>query len=207
MRFRFPSIQPPPPPAPAVDPKLDKAKAKAMRANLKPSTFGSGSSASTPFGSHTDLSSMSRGGSASGSGRGSVRSAGAITIIEKKLDRGKGKEKDAAERPGDKIWDLPKSKEVQRLEGVVAALRAVQDGLKGAAVDTPPCFCQGTSRFTHTETHARGPLTPQPACTSCRGTRRSAGSAGSCCARCSLRTRRARRARAHRTRRRSSRGS
>lgn len=119
---------------------MDKAKAKAVRANLKPGKPGSGSSAASPFGSHTDLSGMSRGGSASGSGRGVPRAAGAITIIEKK---GKGKEKAKPEKAGDKIWDLPKSKEVQRLEGIVEGLRAVQDGGKGPAVDTPPCFCQG----------------------------------------------------------------
>lgn len=112
-----------------------------MRANLKPGKPGTGSGAASPFGSHSDLQSMSRGGSASGSGsgRGHLRAAGAVTIIEKK---GKGKEK-AAEKSGDKIWDLPKSAEVLRLEGIVDALRAVQDGGKGPAVDTPPCFCQG----------------------------------------------------------------
>lgn len=140
VAYRFPSIQPPPP-APVSDPRVDKAKAKAMRQNLKPGKPGTGSSASTPFGSHTDLNSMSRGGSASGSGRGQMRSAGAITIIEKKgKDKGKGK---AVEKAGDKIWDLPKSKEVLRLEGIVDALKQVQDGGKGPHVDTPPCFCQG----------------------------------------------------------------
>lgn len=71
-----------------------------------------------------------------------MRSAGALTIVEKKA---KGKEKQRAEDKGDKIWDLPKSKEVMRLEGIVNALREVQGGGKGPMVDTPPCFCQGES--------------------------------------------------------------
>jgi hypothetical protein len=58
----------------------------------------------------------------------------------------KSKGKDRAEPAPpkeDKIWDVPKSKEVLRLEGVVAALRGVQGGGK-AVVSDKPCFCQGT---------------------------------------------------------------
>lgn len=95
----------------------------------------------------------SRGGSASGvqrptPGSGAhtpvpVRRGGAITITEAKVKpaaKGKGKEKEE-----EKIWDLPKSTEVQRLEGIVEALRNMQagEGKAAAAMDKPPCFCQG----------------------------------------------------------------
>lgn len=69
------------------------------------------------------------------------RHAGAVTITESTKmrdvkDKGKAKE--------EKIWDLPKSEETKRLEGIVANLRGLQAGMgKGAPVDTPPCFCQG----------------------------------------------------------------
>lgn len=91
----------------------------------------------------------SRGGSGAGAHRSTpgsgahtpARRGGAVTITEK-ASKSKGKER--APPQEEKIWDLPKSDEVKRLEGVIASLRALQvgDG-KPPAVDTLPCFCQG----------------------------------------------------------------
>ena len=62
------------------------------------------------------------GGSGSGSGAGG------------RADPGKG----------DRIWDIPKSKEVKRLETLVERLGAVRDGKKVKRGDEiPDCFCQG----------------------------------------------------------------
>ncbi len=52
----------------------------------------------------------------------------------------KGKDKE-------KIWDLPKSKAVKRLEGVICDLRGLQAGEGKVSSDkekiVPDCFCQG----------------------------------------------------------------
>jgi hypothetical protein len=93
----------------------------------------------------------SRGGSGSGlhrsqpaSGAQTPRRGGAITITEvkKPAPASKGKAKESE----DKIWDLPKSKEVKGLEKIIADLRGVQAG-EGKVVggeEKPPCFCQGS---------------------------------------------------------------
>ncbi|GMK58796.1 hypothetical protein CspeluHIS016_0602380 [Cutaneotrichosporon spelunceum] len=76
------------------------------------------------------------------------RVGGAVTITEStKLVKEKGKAKE------EKIWDLPKSEETKRLEGIVEDLCQMQAGMgKGAPVNTPPCFCQARlhdlSRYT-----------------------------------------------------------
>ena len=45
---------------------------------------------------------------------------------------------------GDRIWDVPKSKEVRRLEKLLEMLGAVRDGGKVKRADEiPDCFCQG----------------------------------------------------------------
>lgn len=74
-----------------------------------------------------------------------------MTIVEARPDKGKGKakSKSSGDGPGfvgnrDKIWDLPKSKEVIRLEGVKDKLSSIQDGGKFAREnDASDCFCQG----------------------------------------------------------------
>lgn len=83
-----------------------------------------------------------------GSGAHTPRSGlvgSAITIHEAKpkpapKDKGKAKE--------DKIWDLPKSKAVLRLEGQIANLKGMQAGMGKVALsdDYVPCFCQGGCR-------------------------------------------------------------
>lgn len=94
-----------------------------------------GMGSASASGSHTPM-----GGSHSQ--RGHMRQAGAIAIHEakpaKRTESGKGKERE-------KIWDLPKSKEVKRLESIIAKLKEVQAGEgKVKADDTvPPCFCHG----------------------------------------------------------------
>ncbi|BEI83531.1 hypothetical protein CcaverHIS002_0401350 [Cutaneotrichosporon cavernicola] len=76
------------------------------------------------------------------------RVGGAVTIMEStKPAKEKGKAKE------EKVWDLPKSEETKRLEGIVEGLRQMQAGMgKGAPVNTPPCFCQARlhdlSRYT-----------------------------------------------------------
>jgi hypothetical protein len=52
---------------------------------------------------------------------------------------------DKEEKKGDRIWDLPKSEETKRLEGIMRDLREVQAGEGKVKVDgkVPPCFCQG----------------------------------------------------------------
>ncbi|CAK9786937.1 hypothetical protein CC85DRAFT_328765 [Cutaneotrichosporon oleaginosum] len=76
------------------------------------------------------------------------RVGGAVTIVETtKPAKEKGKAKE------DKIWDLPKSEETMRLEGIVENLRQMQAGMgKAPPVNTPPCFCQARlhdlSRYT-----------------------------------------------------------
>lgn len=125
-----------------------------LSADALANAFGSGGRV---YQKHQDDLFPSRGGSASGVARSTpgsgahtpapLRRGGAITVVESKAkaavskDKGKSKE--------DKIWDLPKSEETKRLEGIVSALRAVQSGEGKAAVpDKPPCFCQGVlARF------------------------------------------------------------
>lgn len=120
----------------------------------------SGMGSTSASGSHTPI-----GGSHSQ--RGHMRQAGAMTIHEakppKRTESGKGKERE-------KIWDLPKSKEVKRLEGIIARLKDAQAGEgKVKADDTvPPCFCQGKLQRLSIGT-TRG-LTLQPGITHCRRT-------------------------------------
>lgn len=45
----------------------------------------------------------------------------------------------------EKIWDVPKSKEVKKLEGIMEDLRGLQAG-EGKVMmekEVPDCFCQG----------------------------------------------------------------
>ncbi|KAL1405520.1 hypothetical protein Q8F55_009157 [Vanrija albida] len=77
----------------------------------------------------------------------------AITIHEAKskpAPKGKGKDKE------EKIWDLPKSKAVLRLEGQIANLKGLQAGMGKVALsdDYVPCFCQA-------RVHPIAPYTPQ----------------------------------------------
>ena len=92
----------------------------------------------------------SRGGSGSNTPqfRQQARSGGALTIHEAKTkDKGKGRAASAGGSAGakaDKIWDVPKSREVKRLEGLKGKLKMVQDGEKVKRDDeVPDCFCQG----------------------------------------------------------------
>ena len=69
-----------------------------------------------------------------------------MTIHEAKsqTSSSKGKERE-------KIWDVPKSKEVKRLEGIIGDLKKLQAGEGKIKVDegVPPCFCQGMQLPTH----------------------------------------------------------
>jgi hypothetical protein len=61
---------------------------------------------------------------------------------------GNGGARKADQGKGDRIWDIPKSKEVKKLEGLVEKLGAVRDGKKVKRGDEiPDCFCQGTCQF------------------------------------------------------------
>lgn len=78
---------------------------------------------------------------------GPARVGGAVTITQARTHSGKGKDRalDKEEKKGDRIWDLPKSEETKRLEGIMRDLREVQAGEGKVKVDgkVPPCFCQG----------------------------------------------------------------
>jgi hypothetical protein len=101
----------------------------------------------------------SRSGSNTPHSRAEVpRSAGAVTYTEAKLKprldsrngSGSGSGNRETERGGgEKIWDLPKSKEVKRLEDTIEKLRVVQGEGKVAKEEQliPDCFCQGESRM------------------------------------------------------------
>jgi len=101
----------------------------------------------------------SRGGSGSNTPqfRQPGRSGGALTIHEAKAkDKGKGKAAatggsgGSGGGKGDKIWDVPKSREVKRLEGLKGKMKMVQDGEKVKRDDeVPDCFCQGTFSRAH----------------------------------------------------------
>ena len=98
---------------------------------------GGASGSSTPSTSHTPF-------------RQAGRPGGAFSIVEGKsrasregMNRvdGKGKGKGGE---GGKVWDLPRSAEVERLEGLRDKLRIVQDGGKVGREDGGvDCFCQG----------------------------------------------------------------
>ena len=104
----------------------------------------------TPSGS----ASASRSGSNTPHSRAEVpRSAGAVTYTEAKSkprESRNGSGSGSGERGGgEKIWDLPKSKEVKRLEDTIEKLRVVQGEGKAAKEEQliPDCFCQGESRM------------------------------------------------------------
>ncbi|WVQ78010.1 hypothetical protein IAT38_000091 [Cryptococcus sp. DSM 104549] len=100
------------------------------------------------------------GGGGSGASTPSLRQGGAVhmNVVPARLESGgggKGKGKAQAE----KIWDVPKSKEVKRIEGLVSSLRQVQNrGGKALDGEGPGCFC-------HSRIHPPSPYTPL--CQSC----------------------------------------
>jgi hypothetical protein len=53
----------------------------------------------------------------------------------------------------DKIWDMPRSKEVRRLEGIIGDLKGLQNSEGKTRKDDShqDCFCQGTFRSSHDE--------------------------------------------------------
>lgn len=106
----------------------------------------------------TPSGSASRSGSNTPHSRAEVpRSAGAVTFTEAKSKpresrngSGSGSGNRETERGGgEKIWDLPKSKEVKRLEDTIEKLRVVQGEGKVAKEEQliPDCFCQGESAW------------------------------------------------------------
>jgi hypothetical protein len=84
----------------------------------------------------------------SGAGSGSNtpgRQAGAVTFTEakpKRVDQGSGNGKG---KQVEKIWDMPRSREVRQLEGLVGDLRGLQNSEGKVKVDEgkEDCFCQG----------------------------------------------------------------
>lgn len=95
----------------------------------KPSVSGSGSGSNTPTG----------------------RQAGAVTFNvhepkPKRLDQG-SRSGSAKGGQGDKIWDMPKSREVRKLEGIIGDLKGLQNSEGKVRMDDgkEPCFCQGQS--------------------------------------------------------------
>lgn len=130
----------------------------------------------------------SRSGSNTPHSRAEVpRSAGAVTYTEAKskprLDSRNGSGSGSGERGGgEKIWDLPKSKEVKRLEDTIEKLRVVQGEGKVAKEEQliPDCFCQGESAWRDVmfASDAKFGQLTQPECTHCHFTRRTARIAG-----------------------------
>ena len=127
----------------------------------------------------SDDASAWKGGSATGSGSASgshtpstaqnvsfrqaapLRVGGAVTVLEGKgrarIDQsggqgqGQGQGRKGKDKDVERIWDLPKSKEVRRLEGIMGDLRNLQAGEGKVASDgmkTPDCFCQGMFQST-----------------------------------------------------------
>jgi hypothetical protein len=90
-----------------------------------------------------------RGGSHAPQFRQPGRQAGALSIQQAKPradSKGKGKGKANQDGKGDKIWDLPKSREIKRLEGLKDKLTSLQNGEKVKREDRDlDCFCQGAS--------------------------------------------------------------
>lgn len=97
------------------------------------------------------------------------RPGGALSIHEKPRSESKGKGK--ATNKGDKIWDVPKSKEVKRLEELKDRLTVVQDGGKISRDEKMfDCFCQGERKscngeLTVARVHPLSLYTPQ--CAGC----------------------------------------
>lgn len=75
-----------------------------------------------------------------------VRRGGAVTITEAKPRQQSNGERASqkGKQREEKIWDLPKSKTVKRLEKLVEDLKTLQAGGKVPRKDTEvECFCQG----------------------------------------------------------------
>ena len=62
----------------------------------------------------------------------------------KRIDQG-GEGRRGQEKDREKIWDLPKSKAVKRLEGIQSDLKTLQAGEGKLSTEKllPDCFCQG----------------------------------------------------------------
>jgi hypothetical protein len=90
-------------------------------------------------------------GSRGGSGSNTPgRPAGAVTFNEAKPKRVEPPASSSGKGKGvDKIWDMPRSKEVRRLEGIIGDLKGLQnsEGKTRKDDDHQDCFCQGTSSF------------------------------------------------------------
>jgi hypothetical protein len=101
-----------------------RAGAGAAGTSSRPNPGGSGSGSNTPSGG---------------------RQAGAVIFNvnepkSKRVDQSRGKS-------SEKIWDVQKSREVRKLEGIIGDLRGLQnsEGKVRTDDDNEPCFCQGQS--------------------------------------------------------------
>lgn len=156
LSFRFPNIASSSTPIPALTPSHTGSQHPEKPAKGK----GSSTDLSAKFGPggkvhQKDIPTPSASGSGSRTPVYGGRQAGAVTynIAEPKLKpkrvdqsapgsvggNGKGKQVD-------KIWDAHKSREVRRLEGIVADLKGLQNSEGKVRVDdeAKECFCQGT---------------------------------------------------------------
>jgi hypothetical protein len=90
-------------------------------------------------------------GSRGGSGSNTPgRPAGAVTFNEAKPKRVEPPASSSGKGKGvDKIWDMPRSKEVRRLEGIIGDLKGLQnsEGKTRKDDDHQDCFCQGSSAY------------------------------------------------------------
>ena len=103
-------------------------------------------------------------GSGSGHPRQPVRSGGALTIHEAKkipprneggitfggMNNNNGTSRSGKGKEKEKIWDVPKSKEVKRLEGIIEDLEGLRIGEEKQirSSEDVECFCQGMSPST-----------------------------------------------------------
>lgn len=100
------------------------------------------------------------GGSGSGPGSGSNtpfggRQAGAVTF---NVNEPRQKRVGKSNGGGEKIWDVQKSREVRRLEGIIGDLRGLQNSEGKVRVDddNEPCFCQGQSPILESDGCVKG---------------------------------------------------
>ena len=139
-----------PGPQPARSAPPQSQPNKALNLDDLNARFGTGGKLYQKNRDADDTSSWAPARPASGSGSGvntPGRPAGAVTFSEAKPKRidhssnnGGGKGKQA-----EKIWDMPKSPAVRKLEGIIGDLRGLQnsEGKGRKDDDHQDCFCQG----------------------------------------------------------------
>lgn len=174
LALRFPNIASSsssiPKPSTNTGPIKPEAKASKSTLDALPQGISRGPSPSLPDTLHAafgpggkvyqknreadDTSAWGRSSPAAGSGSHTPtiiprqRSAGAVTM-QVQENKGKNRIDQGGERrkgkDAEKVWDLPKSRAVKRLEGIIMDLKTLQAGEGKTQKETlsPDCFCQG----------------------------------------------------------------